>query len=164
MKCPKCQFENESDAKRHYVNAIRLLNINSFLPSFMRVCELAMARMTALNNEKIPNLDLLLTYDDRNSLRRFSIQARIYLAEIMLYLNSTDTRDAVKCIQGAITTNRENGTFFELHRSLAVCAQIYKQSGERSKAKEALNEAIRVCRECGADGWVEKYEGLRDSL
>jgi hypothetical protein len=27
-----------------------------------------------------------------------------------------------------------------------------------TKAKENLNKAIEIMEECGADGWVEKYE------
>jgi len=28
----------------------------------------------------------------------------------------------------------------------------------RSKARENLDKAIEIFKECGADGWVEKYE------
>jgi hypothetical protein len=30
--------------------------------------------------------------------------------------------------------------------------------GDQSKAKENLNKAIDILKECGAEGWVEKYE------
>ncbi len=35
---------------------------------------------------------------------------------------------------------------------------LLKRKGEKSKAKENLGKAIEIYRECGADGWVEKYE------
>jgi hypothetical protein len=35
---------------------------------------------------------------------------------------------------------------------------LFKRKGGHSKAKENLNKAIEIYKECGADGWVEKYE------
>ena len=32
------------------------------------------------------------------------------------------------------------------------------RKGDQSKAKENLNRAIEILKECGADGWIEKYE------
>jgi hypothetical protein len=29
---------------------------------------------------------------------------------------------------------------------------------DKSKAKENLNKAIEIFKECGAEGWVKKYE------
>ena len=39
-----------------------------------------------------------------------------------------------------------------------LCAKLFKRKGDQSKARENLNKAIEILRECGADGWVEKYE------
>jgi hypothetical protein len=33
----------------------------------------------------------------------------------------------------------------------------HKRKGDQSKAKENLNQAIKTFKECGADGWVEKF-------
>jgi hypothetical protein len=40
----------------------------------------------------------------------------------------------------------------------AVYAELFKRKGDQSKAKENLNKAIEIFKECGADGWVERYE------
>jgi hypothetical protein len=37
-------------------------------------------------------------------------------------------------------------------------AKADKNEGDRQKAKENMNKAIEILKECGADGWVEKYE------
>ena len=37
-------------------------------------------------------------------------------------------------------------------------AEWFKLKGDLSKTKENLNKAIEIFKECGADGWVEKYE------
>jgi hypothetical protein len=35
---------------------------------------------------------------------------------------------------------------------------VFKRKGDQSKAKENLNKAIDILKECGADEWVEKTE------
>jgi hypothetical protein len=35
---------------------------------------------------------------------------------------------------------------------------LFKRKEDRSKAKENIAKAIEILKECGADGWVEKYE------
>jgi hypothetical protein len=35
---------------------------------------------------------------------------------------------------------------------------VLKRKGDQSKAKENLNQAIEIFKECGTDGWVDKYE------
>ena len=66
--------------------------------------------------------------------------------------------EAEKWIHEAIEADRQNGVLFDLAMDLAVAGELYKRRGERSKAKENLNKAIEIFKECGADGWVEKYE------
>ena len=39
-----------------------------------------------------------------------------------------------------------------------VYYEFFKRKGERSKTKENINKAIEIFKECGADGWVEKFE------
>jgi hypothetical protein len=47
---------------------------------------------------------------------------------------------------------------WDLGMDYALYAEFFKRKGDRSKAKENLNKALEILRECGADGWVEKYE------
>jgi len=51
-----------------------------------------------------------------------------------------------------------------LARNYVVYAELYKKEGDQSKAKENLKKAIEILKECGADGWVEKYEKELASL
>ena len=36
--------------------------------------------------------------------------------------------------------------------------ELFKRKGDQSKARETLGKSIEILKECGADGWVEKYE------
>jgi hypothetical protein len=47
---------------------------------------------------------------------------------------------------------------FHLGKDYAVYSDLFKRRDDRSKARENLGKAIEILKECGADGWVEKYE------
>jgi len=47
---------------------------------------------------------------------------------------------------------------FELERAHALCADFFKKKGNLEQARENLRTAIDIFRQCGADGWVTKYE------
>ncbi|MEJ2587071.1 MAG: adenylate/guanylate cyclase domain-containing protein [Deltaproteobacteria bacterium] len=151
-------------SKKHLANAVWLLKSNDFYPSFMRVCELALARVMAFNKEEIPNLDSLSAYADKNNIMLFGGRMRRYVAEVMLYLNDSDMRKADKLIQEAIAVDSQNKNFYDLPQDLAVSAKIHRRMGDQSTVKAALSESVRIYRECGADGWVEKYEKELASL
>jgi hypothetical protein len=47
---------------------------------------------------------------------------------------------------------------FNLAKDYSVYADLFKRKDDIPKAKENLAKAIGLFKECGADGWVEKYE------
>ena len=47
---------------------------------------------------------------------------------------------------------------FNLGKDYAFYAKLLKQKHEHQKEKEYLRKALKTFKECGADGWVEKYE------
>ena len=47
---------------------------------------------------------------------------------------------------------------FHLGKDYALYADLFKRKGDRLKAQENLAKAIEILKECGADGWVTKYE------
>jgi tetratricopeptide (TPR) repeat protein len=66
--------------------------------------------------------------------------------------------EAEDWIQRAIEADRRNGTRWYLGRDYALYAELLKRKGDRLKARENLGKAIEILKECGADGWVEKYQ------
>jgi hypothetical protein len=36
-------------------------------------------------------------------------------------------------------------------------AEIYQRKGDTAKAGENLSKAVEILKECGADGWVERF-------
>jgi hypothetical protein len=47
---------------------------------------------------------------------------------------------------------------FHLAKDHILYAELFKRKGDRLKARGNLGKAIEIFKECGADGWVEKYE------
>ncbi len=47
---------------------------------------------------------------------------------------------------------------WNLARDYALYADLFKRKGDLPKAKENLSKAIEIFKDCGADGWVERYE------
>jgi class 3 adenylate cyclase/tetratricopeptide (TPR) repeat protein len=152
-------MEKYSKSKIHFASAARVLNSNSIFPSLARLCLVAMARAKVMNNEKITDLDLLIAYTHKNRPKLLKGKIRRHIAEILLYLDDSHMGEVEKWIYEAIEADRQNGLLFDLAMDLAVAGELYKRRGERSKAKKIVSEAMNIFKECGADGWVEKYEG-----
>jgi tetratricopeptide (TPR) repeat protein len=66
--------------------------------------------------------------------------------------------EAKDWIKEAITADRRNGTLFELAKDYLIYVKILKRMGNETQASEKLRKALEIFRDCGAKGWVEKYE------
>ena len=47
---------------------------------------------------------------------------------------------------------------WNLARDYGHYSELFKRKDDLPKTKENLSKAIEIFKECGADGWVEKYE------
>jgi hypothetical protein len=45
-----------------------------------------------------------------------------------------------------------------LAKDYALYTELFKRKEDLPKARENLTKAVDIFTECGADGWVEKYE------
>jgi class 3 adenylate cyclase/tetratricopeptide (TPR) repeat protein len=145
-------------SKEHKANALRILNDNYFMPSFAYVNELSLVRAMLKCQEKIRNLDILITYPNRNKIKLYDGRIRRHLAEIMLYLDSPNLKEAENWILKAIDSDKQNRLLYEVAHDLSVYGEIYLRKNEVRKANEIIIEAIRVFRDCGADCWATKFE------
>ena len=73
-------------------------------------------------------------------------------------IDNQHIKEAEGWIKEAIEFDKQNGMMFHLGQDYALYAELFKRKGDQSKTKESLNKAIEIFKECGADGWVEKYE------
>ena len=111
-----------------------------------------------MNNEKGFNLETLYGYVSAAKVKLYEGWIRRNISEILLNMDEERISEAEKWINEAITADSENGTLFELGRDYSVYYTILIRKGEESQAQESLHRAMDIFKNCGADGWVKKYE------
>ena len=111
-----------------------------------------------MNNEKDIDLESLYGFVSNNKLRVYDGQMRRYIGDILLNIDRHHSPEAEKWIIEAIETDRKTGMAWNLGRDYVLYAEILKRKDDQSKARQNLAKAIEILRECGADGWVDKYE------
>ena len=88
--------------------------------------------------------------------RALAAKGSFFLGE--LYVDFDIKENAHANLSKAEKDFQDMGMNYWLGRTHAVYAVLYTKEGDQSKAKENLNKAMEILKECGADGWVEKYE------
>lgn len=95
-------------------------------------------------------------------LRPYIASGYLYLGE--LYADTSQREKALENLKKVEAEFKAMGMDYYLALTYTIYAGLYKRDGEKSKAKENLNKAIKILKECSADGWVEKYEKELDAL
>ena len=80
------------------------------------------------------------------------------IGDVLLQLDNEHIADAEIWIKKAIEIDKRNGTRWYLATDHVLYADWHKRKGDLLSAKEELAKAIGIFAECGADGWVAKYE------
>ena len=81
-----------------------------------------------------------------------------YIGEILLNVDDKHISDAEDWIKKAIDIDTSNGMRWFLASDYALYAELLKRKGDTLRTKQQLHKAIEIFKECGADGWAEKYE------
>jgi hypothetical protein len=80
------------------------------------------------------------------------------IGEIFLKRADTHLAAAEEWIQKAIVADQKNGMRWHLAKDYALYAEFFRRKGAPTSTIENFNLAIEIFKECGADGWVAKYE------
>jgi class 3 adenylate cyclase/tetratricopeptide (TPR) repeat protein len=151
------EIGNLQTSKEQYEKGIWVLEHNQILPSLVGLEKVGSTRSKVTNKEKDVNLESLYTHSRNNKVKAFEGWIQRYIGEILLNIDDKHTSEAENWIQKAIEADQKNRTMFELGRAYALYADLFKRKGDKLKAQENLGKAIEILKECGADGWVEKY-------
>jgi len=81
-----------------------------------------------------------------------------YLTAILMNIDKEHLPEAESWIRKAIEDDSKNGTRWSLAQDFAHYGELCKRKGDPAMAKGNLSKAIEIFKECGADGWVTKYE------
>jgi tetratricopeptide (TPR) repeat protein len=149
---------NFQSSKEHYEKGIWALERNRIFPSWVGLGKVGLARSKVMNKEKDVDLASLYAHSRNNKIRVWEGWIQRYIGEILLNIDGEHLYEAERWIQNAIEADQRNRMMFHLGKDYALYADLFKRKSDRLKAKENLGKAIEILKECGADGWVTKYE------
>ncbi|MBE9523123.1 MAG: tetratricopeptide repeat protein [Proteobacteria bacterium] len=145
-------------SKHHYQVTVQLLEQGNAHASWISINKTG-AEMAALRTgKKDIDMELLNRYMAVGKYKYANAWKAIYIAKILLNSDKHYSREADNWIRKAIQTAEQNRMMWHLAKSRALYAEFFKRKGDTLKAKKQLFKAIEIFKECGADGWVEKYE------
>jgi class 3 adenylate cyclase/tetratricopeptide (TPR) repeat protein len=145
-------------SKEHYEKGSWVLQHNRLWPSWVNLGKIGLARSKVMNKEKDVNLESLYGLSRINKVKAIEGRIQRYIGEILLDIDNQYISEAEHWIQKAIEADQRNRMMFHLGQDYALYADLFKRKGDRLKARDHLGKAIEILKECGADGWVEKYE------
>jgi len=145
-------------SKKHFQRAIMLLKQNRIMPSWRNLNEIGFIMSSVMSNQNDMDLDLIDTHVSNIKYNLFDGWVRRYAAETFLNAPENYEQEAENYISRAIEKDTFNGMMWHSARNYVIYSELLNKKGDRSKAKETLGKAIDIFKECGADGWVEKYE------
>jgi len=145
-------------SKEHYEKGIWIWEKIRIWPSLVGWGKVALTRSKVMNKEEGIDLESLYTHSRNNKVKVAEGWIQRYIGEILLNIDDQHISEAEHWIQKAIEADQRNRMMFHLGKDYALYAELFKRKGDRLIAREDLGKAIDLFKECGADGWVEKYE------
>ena len=151
-------MEKYNESQKHFETAISLYRNADLYPSLAKYAKIALALSKLMGNEKDINLNEIFNYCD--DIKNKWCEGWMFhcIAEILLNIDAQHISEAEDWIKRAIGAHRTYGMMWHSARDYALYAELFKRKGDLRKTKENLSKAIEIFKECGSDGWVEKYE------
>jgi len=145
-------------AREVFQKGISLLEQHRIWPSVLNLNRLGLALAKILGGDVDVDLEPLYRYQAASKMKFVEGYLQRYLSDILLNLDVKRLSEAEDWINRAIEADTRNGTRFSLALDFVQYAELCKRKGDLAMAKEKLGKAIEIFKECGADGWVKKYE------
>jgi tetratricopeptide (TPR) repeat protein len=162
------EYQKSQDCFKKAISIVEDYNIDrhkDFMATgLLNRYRIALARVKAITNEKHIDLNEIFKCYQENKLKIYEGEMTRYVGEMLLDIDDRHMNEAEDWINKAVDVDKRNGTMWNLGRDYTAYAELFKRKGDHSKAKEHLSKAIEILKECGADGWVQKYEKELASL
>jgi len=149
------EYEKSQDC---FEKAISVLEQERLFPSCLNLCRIALARAKVMNNEMNINLSELFEWHKHNRYQGLEGLMSKRIGEILLNIDEKRISEAEDWIKKAIEADGRNGVMGNLGMDYVSYAELLKRKGDLPEAKQNLNKAIEIFKECGADGWVTRTE------
>jgi tetratricopeptide (TPR) repeat protein len=153
-----CAMREYNSSKENYERVSFLYQHGGSLTSWANASKLELARAKALNNERDIDLIGIINCYENNKSKWCEGFLSNCIGTILLNIDDQHIAEAENWITKAIETNQKYGMMWYLAQDYALYSEFYKRKDDPLKAKENLNKSIEIFKECGADGWVERYE------
>jgi len=142
----------------YYKRAISFWQHTSLFPSYIIGTKISKALAKVMNKEKDINLNEIFKW--HKDIRSCNIKEWMTnsIGEILLNIDDQHITEAEDWIKASIETNQKYDMMWQLARGYALYAELFKRKGDLPKANNNLSKAIEIFKDCGADGWVKKYE------
>jgi class 3 adenylate cyclase/tetratricopeptide (TPR) repeat protein len=145
-------------AQVHYEKGISTLERTRIYPFWVNMWKVSIARSKVLNKDQDIKLSEIFEYYENIVVKVAKGWAARHVGEILLNIDDQHISEAEDWVKKAIEADKRNCTMWSLGGDYAFYAELFKRKENQSKARENLAKAIEILKECGADGWVEKYE------
>jgi class 3 adenylate cyclase len=145
-------------SQNYFDKAALLLERLRFGISEKNLPKIHSTRAQVMQGNRDVNSERLYNYANENRIRCYDGRIARYVSEILLNIDEQDISQAEEWIKKAIEADEMNGIKWHLAQDYALYAELFKRKDDLPKAMENLNKAIEILKECGAVGWVEKYE------
>ena len=151
-------MEEYQKSQDHYCKAIHLQELSKLFPSTVNFSKIAVARTKVISNEKDIDLESLYSYANENKIKLYDGSTARHISDILMNIDEHHMSEAKNWINKAIKAHKRYGMMWDLGRDYALYGELSKRMGDQSKAKENLNKAKDIFKECGADGWAQQTE------
>jgi class 3 adenylate cyclase/tetratricopeptide (TPR) repeat protein len=141
-----------------YKRGISILEPFKLFPFWINLWKIAIDRLKLLSNDQEININNVFEHYKKVKVKVAKGWAARYVAEILLNMDNHHLSEAENWARKAFEADESNGTLWSLGFDYALYAELYKRKGDQSNTKENLKKAIALFEECGAAGWVKKYE------
>ena len=146
------------DAVNYYKKVISVLENANYMPSIIKYFHSCMMRAKALRHDQDIELSELVACYQNYKLTMCKGWTARNIGDVMLHIDDDHISDAAVWFQKAIEADTRNGFRFQLAQDHALYADWFKRKGDIKGAKAQLTKAVDIFKECGSDGWVEKFE------
>jgi tetratricopeptide (TPR) repeat protein len=97
-------------------------------------------------------------YGTRNVIPMIEGSYKASIARTLIMSGKDSWAEAESLLNDAIAADERIGTRWSLAQDHAVLSELHQKKNDRASAKHHLSRAIEIMQECGADGWVQRYQ------
>jgi len=152
------EFREYDDAMNCFKKLTSILENFSFSPSSIKLYQTSLVRAKVLRHDQNIELAELFAVYQHNKLAFCEGCMARNIGDILLHIDDDHHSDAELWFKRAIEADSRNGMRWQLAADHACYADWFKKRADVQGAEQQLTKAIDLFRECGADGWVTKYE------